>query len=297
MGSPLYMSPEQMRSSKDVDARADIWSLGVILYELLTANFPFMGETQAGVCIKIASEPPAPIERVRPDLPAGLRDVILRCLQKDPAWRYANVAALAAGLAPFAPRSALGMIDRIHGIAGGAGKATLDAPFSGPASNLSPITASGQSAPGASHPTSSPMTRTAPASMGGKMGAYGAAGALAVAAVVGLAALKLHAVRPPASAGTPAAGPGSAAAAVPPAAPSAAPSTAPAEPLSTAAVAAPTADVAASEHDAGPAAAPSRKTTPKTRPAAAGAPAVAPAAGEPANAPPADPLQNLNMKR
>ena len=63
MGSPLYMSPEQMQSSRDVDARTDIWALGVILYELLAGDVPFTGETLPEVCVKIATQPPAPIRQ------------------------------------------------------------------------------------------------------------------------------------------------------------------------------------------------------------------------------------------
>jgi serine/threonine-protein kinase len=103
MGSPLYMSPEQMRSSKLVDPRSDIWALGVILYELLTARVPFEAETMPELCLKVVGEPPQPIQHSRPDLPAHLVAVIDRCLQKDPNGRFANTGELASALEPFAP--------------------------------------------------------------------------------------------------------------------------------------------------------------------------------------------------
>src|SRR5260370_13132548 len=77
MGSPYYMSPEQMRSPKDVDARTDIWALGVVLFELLTKSVPFQGDTQAEVCVKIVTEPPPPVRGFRPDVPEPLQAVLL----------------------------------------------------------------------------------------------------------------------------------------------------------------------------------------------------------------------------
>ncbi|HMA94886.1 MAG TPA: serine/threonine-protein kinase, partial [Polyangiaceae bacterium] len=75
MGSPLYMSPEQMRSAREVDARTDIWSIGVILYELLTGVAPFAGTTVSEICVKAASEAPVPMRTLRPDLPLELEAV------------------------------------------------------------------------------------------------------------------------------------------------------------------------------------------------------------------------------
>ena len=99
MGSPIYMSPEQMRSAKEVDARADQWSLGVILFEILTGRPPFLGETFADVAVRVATEAPPPMRSLRPEVPAGLESVILRCLAKNRTSRYAHVGELAVALA------------------------------------------------------------------------------------------------------------------------------------------------------------------------------------------------------
>jgi eukaryotic-like serine/threonine-protein kinase len=113
MGSPLYMPPEQMAASRDVDHRADIWALGAILYELLTARPPFLGETLPEVCVRIATEPPLPLASSRSDIPAALERVVLRCLEKDRERRFANLGELAVALRPFGPPRAHVSIDRV----------------------------------------------------------------------------------------------------------------------------------------------------------------------------------------
>ena len=102
LGSPLYMSPEQLRSSKKVDARADIWAMGVILYELMSGERPFNGET-LGELFSAILETEAPRLSTRvPSVPPGLDSVVARCLQRRPEDRYATVAELERELAPFA---------------------------------------------------------------------------------------------------------------------------------------------------------------------------------------------------
>jgi serine/threonine-protein kinase len=107
LGSPLYMAPEQMRSSRDVDARVDIWALGVVLYELLTCRWPFEAESMPELCLKVVAEAPRSLAARRPDLPAGLVAIVERCLEKDPAKRFASVAELAHALEAFASSPSL----------------------------------------------------------------------------------------------------------------------------------------------------------------------------------------------
>jgi serine/threonine-protein kinase len=105
LGTPFYMSPEQLRGDATVDERSDVWALGVILFELVTADAPFHGDTLPQLCTHIMHDPAKRLSEVRPDLsfPPGLEDVVDRCLAKDAASRYASAGELAAALAPFAP--------------------------------------------------------------------------------------------------------------------------------------------------------------------------------------------------
>jgi eukaryotic-like serine/threonine-protein kinase len=99
MGTPAYMSPEQMKSTRDVDGRSDIWAIGVVLYELTQGSSPFVAENLGAMAIKVATEPPPPMATM---LPSGLAEIILRCLAKTPSQRFQNVAELAQALAPYA---------------------------------------------------------------------------------------------------------------------------------------------------------------------------------------------------
>ncbi|MDB4937477.1 MAG: serine/threonine protein kinase [Labilithrix sp.] len=121
MGTPLYMSPEQVRSLKNVDRRTDIWALGAILYELLTASPIFEAPTVTALCAMIAMDPPTPVRARRPDAPAELEAIILRCLHKDPNGRFGDVAALADALAPFASQRGRDSAARVSRVVRGAG--------------------------------------------------------------------------------------------------------------------------------------------------------------------------------
>jgi serine/threonine-protein kinase len=103
LGSPLYMSPEQIRSPRDVDARADVWALGAILYKLLTGKAAFAAQTSSASLAKIVADPPPPLRAARPDAPAELEALVLRCLEKDVTRRVQSAAELARALAPYLP--------------------------------------------------------------------------------------------------------------------------------------------------------------------------------------------------
>jgi serine/threonine-protein kinase len=101
IGTPLYMSPEQVRSSKTVDARTDIWSLGVIAYELLGGRVPFSGANPTAVVAAIVADEAPPLRSLRPEVPIELERVVHKALAKDVALRYPDVRALAIALGPF----------------------------------------------------------------------------------------------------------------------------------------------------------------------------------------------------
>ena len=98
LGSPQYMAPEQIRAASTVDARTDVYGLGATMYQLLTGLAPFLGLNLYVLCARILSEPPAPLSRSRKDVPAAVEAVVMRCLEKLPAARFATAEELAAAL-------------------------------------------------------------------------------------------------------------------------------------------------------------------------------------------------------
>jgi serine/threonine-protein kinase len=119
MGSPLYMSPEQMKSAKVVDHRTDVWAIGAILFELLTHRPPFLADTLGELMAAVLSEPAPRLESVRPGLPPTIYAIVDACLVKDREHRCPNVAAIARALAPCCPARVLPIVDRIVHVVGG----------------------------------------------------------------------------------------------------------------------------------------------------------------------------------
>jgi serine/threonine-protein kinase len=107
VGSPIYAPPEQLVAAHEVDARADIWALGTILYEVVGGRPPYVGDSVMHVASKIFHEAPTPLRDLRPDLPADLGAAIMRCLAKKPEDRFQDVRELAEALAPFAPAASV----------------------------------------------------------------------------------------------------------------------------------------------------------------------------------------------
>ena len=121
MGSPLYMSPEQMRSTRNVDLRTDIWALGVIFYEMITGGLPFIANSVPELSAKVLLEEHEPLSSRRPDLPLALERVVARALCKSPTDRFPSIAEFAMELLPFAPHRARHNVERITKVLAAAG--------------------------------------------------------------------------------------------------------------------------------------------------------------------------------
>ncbi len=98
MGTPAYMSPEQVQAERLVDARSDVWALGVILYELISGVMPFEADNHAALFVKIATTDPAPLESLVPSVPPDLATIVHRCMKRDRSKRYPSAIELARDL-------------------------------------------------------------------------------------------------------------------------------------------------------------------------------------------------------
>lgn len=114
LGSPHYMSPEQIRDSSEVDARTDVWALGVLLYELISRHMPFEAMSLPHLYARILSEPPIALESRGIELPDGLNQTILACLDKSRESRIPDVGELAERLAPFGPPWAQSSVEHVR---------------------------------------------------------------------------------------------------------------------------------------------------------------------------------------
>jgi serine/threonine protein kinase len=154
VGTPPYMSPEQVRASSDLDARSDIWSVGCVLYELLSGTAPFDRMSLMQSCAAVLEEAPVPLRDLRLALPQELENVVMTCLQKDPAARYQDVAELAEALAPFGSGRLAGYPERCRAaLSGGDGSGRRSTP-----SNFAPRLPTGLSGP-APHAVTNPALR------------------------------------------------------------------------------------------------------------------------------------------
>jgi serine/threonine protein kinase len=155
VGSPLYMAPEQMANARDVDRRADIWSLGVIAYRLLTKSLPFRGENLVELAMAVASTQPKPLREHRPEVSPALADAIMRCLEREPEKRWPDVASFVHAIAPYGPAHLIPTVQRItrvsrgpqEPLANGAPSGSHDVMVFDQTSNASSTTLSGPLAP------------------------------------------------------------------------------------------------------------------------------------------------------
>jgi serine/threonine protein kinase len=160
MGSPLYMSPEQMRAPRSVDARTDIWSLGAIMYELLTGHPPYMADTLPQLCSKMLESDPTPLRAFRPEVDVDLEHAVTRCLSRNVSDRWQSMSDLALALVPFASRSARINAERAGRVLNTDYNARMMTPMTLPSGNPIRATPSRQSAEDLDPAASPPRART-----------------------------------------------------------------------------------------------------------------------------------------
>ena len=114
LGTPAYMSPEQVRDPMQVDHRTDIWALGAILYELLTGEMAFVGDDVKTILDNVLAHDPCPMNALRRDVPPELESIVMRCLDRDRDRRWRTAALFARSLAPFGSIGIMGQLASIQ---------------------------------------------------------------------------------------------------------------------------------------------------------------------------------------
>lgn len=187
VGTPLYMSPEQVRSAKHVDERTDVWALGVILFQLLAGKPPFQGESTTGVAAAIVADEPLQLLDLRPDLPRELAHIVATALNKDVNARIQSAEALASALSPF---------DSLSTVRDSSGRSAPLAPGSG--AGIAPPTPA-RTDPGWAAQRSGLASRMPPANGGASRNTMllGVGGGLVIAAAILLVARRLVAPAAP----------------------------------------------------------------------------------------------------
>jgi len=143
LGTPYYMAFEQINSQRDLDQRVDVYAMGVILYEACSGQPPYVAESVGALAIRMMTAPPIPLSQLRPELPEGLTDVVMRCIARDRDQRFPTMQALVDALRPFASDSSALLVPRGQGTPLGASLrsehavgATLPAVSSAPPSGM-----------------------------------------------------------------------------------------------------------------------------------------------------------------
>jgi serine/threonine-protein kinase len=161
VGSPLYMSPEQLDSARDVDPRTDIWALGVVLYELIAGRTPFQGESIPQLVTSVLHDPPRLLADQKVVVPDGLEDVLRRALSKQRALRFGSVAEFVIALMPYAPPQALGTAGRVSRLLSGTEPLTsssLPAPAPSSSWRATPAGEPARNTPSALEPGATPLS-------------------------------------------------------------------------------------------------------------------------------------------
>ncbi len=161
MGTPYYMSPEQIRDPGGVDRRTDVWSLGVMLYEALSGTMPFNAEDMGQLFAKIHTVEPVRLDKLEPSVPSAIAKVVHRCLRVEAASRYASAAVLASAL-----ERALDDIDDEPSVAGDEHPALAATQISGPGASAPGSSGAGRSRPGGSSPGALELDLVVPSSGG-----------------------------------------------------------------------------------------------------------------------------------